>query len=267
MRPVRSRPRLRRAALATAGGLTAALAIVPVLLLGVWSFARAWYWPSLGPRQWSLRAWRYVLAPSSEIFESLLLSLGIALAVSLLAVLVSLPAARALALFEFPGKKAVLFLLLLPVLAPPLAAAMGLHSLFLRYGLADTVAGVILVHLVPAAPYATLMLMGNFAAFDTDWEAQARTLGASRLAVWRYVTLPAIAPGLAVAAAFAFLVSWGQYLTTLFIGGGRVMTLPLSLVVFQRSGDEALAAAVSVVFLVPAVGVFTVVARHVKDYA
>lgn len=267
MKPIHSRPGLRRVALVAGGVATTALALVPLALLIVWSFARAWYWPALSPREWTLRAWDYVVSPSSEIFYSLVLSLGIALAVTLLAVLVSLPAARALALFHFPGKKVVLFLLLLPVISPPLAAAMGVHALFLRYGLADSIAGVILVHLVPAVPYATLMLMGSFSAFDTDWEAQARTLGASPAAVWRHVTLPAIAPGLAVAAAFAFLVSWGQYLTTLFIGGGRVTTLPLTLVVFQRSGDDAITAAVSIVFLIPAVAVFAAVARHLKSYA
>ena len=67
------------------------------------------------------------------------------------------------------------------------------------------------------------------------------------------MTIPAIRPGLAVAGAFAFLISWSQYLSTLIIGGGRVQTLPLSLVAFQRSGDESIAAALSLLFLAPAV--------------
>ena len=48
------------------------------------------------------------------------------------------------------------------------------------------------------------MLAGAFANFDTDWEAQARTLGAGPWSVWTRVTLPALAPAVAVAAAFAF---------------------------------------------------------------
>jgi putative spermidine/putrescine transport system permease protein len=253
--------------LASAGGGVAVLALAPIALLLVQSFGRGWFWPALLPREWSGRAWQYVLSPVSDVFPSLMSSAGIALAVTALAVLIALPAARALALHRFRGRAVVLFLLLLPVLAPPLASAMGVHSLFVRYGLTDTLIGVILVHLIPAAPYATLMLMGSFAAFDVDAEAQARTLGASAFAVWRHITLPAIAPGLAVAAAFAFLVSWSQYLTTLFIGGGRVMTLPLTLVVFQRSGDEAITAALSLVFLAPAVIVFSAVARELRGHA
>jgi putative spermidine/putrescine transport system permease protein len=105
---------------------------------------------------------------------------------------------------------------------------MGLHTIFVYTGLADTIVGVILVHLIPSAPYAILMLTVSFTRLDPDLEAQARTLGASSFEVMRFVTLPAIAPGLAVAGSFAFLISWSQYLLTLFIGGGRVLTLPLA---------------------------------------
>jgi putative spermidine/putrescine transport system permease protein len=243
---------------------TAGLALIPIALLVLWSFARGWYWPQLLPREYSLRAWKYLASPSAGVIDALSMSLSIALIVTALALLVALPAARALALREFKGKKAVLFILLLPVLAPSISSAMGVHALFLRYGLEDTLLGVILGHLIPAVPYCTLMLAGSFSNFDQDWEAQARTLGASPLAVWRYVTLPAIAPGLAVAAVFAFLISWSQYLTTLLIGGGRVMTLPLLLVAFQRGGDEAVTAAISLVFLAPALVVFTTIARIMK---
>jgi putative spermidine/putrescine transport system permease protein len=242
------------------------LALGPPLLLAVRSFAGGWYWPALVPRAWSARAWAYVFSPSSEVFSSLVLSVGLAAAVTLLALAAAVPGGRALALCRFRGKRAVLLLLLLPVLAPPVASVMGVHAWFVRLGLADTVAGVLLVHLVPAVPYATLMLMGSFTALDPDREAQARTLGAGPVAVWRAVTLPAIAPGLAVAGAFAFMVSWSQYLTTLFIGGGRVVTLPLALVVFQRGGDEAVTAALSLVFLAPAVAVFLLVSRHLAPH-
>jgi putative spermidine/putrescine transport system permease protein len=243
---------------------TAGLALIPIALLALWSFARGWYWPLLFPPNYSLRAWEYLISPTAGVIDALSMSIFISLTVTALALVVALPAARALALREFRGKRVVLFILLLPVFAPSISSAMGVHALFLRYGLEDTVFGVILGHLIPTVPYCTLMLAGSLANFDQDWEAQARTLGASPLAVWRYVTLPAIAPGLAVAAVFAFLISWSQYLTTLLIGGGRIMTLPLMLVAFQRGGDEAVTAAISLVFLAPAVVVFATVARVLK---
>lgn len=245
--------------------ILAALALGPLLLLLVWSLARGWYWPALWPREWNWRAWAYVVSPSADLLAGLGRSLSLALCVVVLSLAVALPAARVLAWREFAGKRAVLFALLLPVLAPPLAALMGVHSLFLRLGLADTWLGVVLVHLIPAVPYATLMLASSFSRLDPDLEAQARTLGASRWSVWRYVTAPALAPGLAVAASFAFLISWSQYLSTLLVGGGRIFTLPLALVAFQRSGDEAVTAALSLVFLTPTLFLFAAVARFLQQ--
>lgn len=254
----------------TLGRVAALLAIIglaamPLLLLATRSLAQSWYWPALLPAVWSLRAWRYIFSPTAEVLPALAASAGIALVVTLLAVMVALPAARVLAWQEFRGKHAVIFALLLPVLTPPLAATMGVHSLFLRYGLTDTALGVVFIHLISTVPYATLMLTGSFSRFDPDYEAQARTLGAGAFSVWRFVTFPAIAPGLAVAASFAFLISWSQYLTTLLIGGGRILTLPLILVGFQRGGDDAIAAALSLVFLAPAAIVAFSVARFLKE--
>jgi len=144
---------------------------------------------------------------------------------------------------------------------------MGVHGMFLRFGLTETVTGVILVHLIPAVPYTILMLTGSFTRFDPDWEAQARTLGAGTLSVWRYVTLPAIAPGLALAGVFAFLISWSQYLFTVLIGGGQVITLPLILVTFQRGSDEAITAALALVYLAPTVLVFVLMAKYMRRHA
>jgi putative spermidine/putrescine transport system permease protein len=243
---------------------TVGLALLPIQFFVVESFAQSWFWPSLIPGRWSARSWAYVLSNDSGVFAAAGASLVIGVAVSILALAVALPAARAVAWYDFPGKRLLLFLLLLPVLAPPLAAAMGVHGVFLRNGLVETTTGVILAHLIPAVPYAILMLSGSFSRLDPDLEAQARTLGASRLAVLRFVTFPAIAPGLAVAAAFAFLISWSQYQLTILIGGGRVLTLPVTLVSFQRGGNEAITAALSLVFLLPPLAVFLAVSRYLR---
>lgn len=256
---------MRKAAPFLTLAIVALLAVAPVGMLGVWSLARGWYWPAILPREWSWRAWAYVMSPASGVASALGLSLGIAIVVMVVSVIVALPAARALAYHDFRGKQSFLFLILLPVLSPPLASAMGVHSLFLRYGLTDSVTAVILVHLIPAVPYATLVLMTSFLRFDREFESQARTLGASTRAVWLNVTLPAILPGLVTAASFTFLISWSQYLLTLLIGGGRVQTLPLELVAFQRGGDEAVASALSLVFLTPALIAFLMASRKMGE--
>ncbi|MGE0862930.1 MAG: ABC transporter permease [Vicinamibacterales bacterium] len=243
----------------------AALAIGPLALLAIASVSRNWYWPALLPEEWSWRGWDYLVSEGAGVGAALGRSLGIATAVAIVAVATAWPAARVLAFEEFRGKRLVLFALLLPVLTPPLAAAMGIHAVFLQAGLADSMVGVMLVHLIPAVPYATLMLTGSFVNFDRTLEDQARTLGATPWAVWTRVTLPVMRPGILVAATFAFLVSWSQYLLTLIIGGGRVITMPLLLVAFQRAGDDAVSAAMAIVLIAPTLVLFTLVARHLKE--
>src|SRR5262245_23219733 len=243
----------------------AGFALIPLGVVLVGSVASRWYWPALLPGELTFRAWSYVFSGSGGIGNALVTSTALALVVSGLAVALALPVARALALHTFRGKRAVLFALLLPLLAPPLAAAMGLYTVFLRTGLADSFLGVVLVHLIPAVPYATLVLTGTFSGFDPDWEAQARTLGARPWSMWTRITLPAIAPGLALAAILAFVVSWSQYVLTLLVGGGRVLTVPLVLVAFQRGGDEAVAAALSIVFVAPVLLLFVLTARLFVD--
>jgi len=243
----------------------ATLALFPLFILAVQSLARLWLWPALLPPSWSLRAWGDTFRASSGVLPALANSLAIASTVSVLSLFIATPAARTLAFGRFRLKSLFLYVLFLPILAPPLAAAMGLHVVFLRLGLAGDITGVVLVHLIPAIPYATLLLVGSFTRLDTDLEAQARTLGATPLVVLRRVTIPLLAPGLAVAASFTFLISWSQYILTLLIGGGQVLTLPLALVAAQRSGDQALAASICLLFLAPTGFLFLLVGRWLRE--
>jgi putative spermidine/putrescine transport system permease protein len=244
-------------------GLVLALwLILPLVPLAVWSFAHGWRFPNLLPQEWSLGAWRYALQARSGVLESLALTTLIALATTALAALVGVPAGRALGLYDFRGKRLVLLLVLAPAIVPGIAVALGLHGVFLRLGLTGTVTGVILSHLIPVIPYMTLIMTAVFSGFDTDLEAQARSLGARPLQVFRHVTLPTILPGLITGALFAFLVSWSQYLLTLVIGGGRVQTLPLTLFAFASSGRNDMTGAIALIYILPGVLILALTARR-----
>jgi putative spermidine/putrescine transport system permease protein len=227
--------------------------LLPIVPLIFWSFARNWFFPDLLPQAWGLDAWRYVISPTSRVGEGLVTSTMLALTVVLLSMVVGLPAARVLGMERFRGKQMVEWLIMLPIIVPTLVVAMGIQIVFIRYGLADTFGGVVLVHLVPALPYFVLVMSAVFANYSTELEETARTLGASPLRTFRHVTLPAIFPGLVVASLFTFLVSWSQYITTVLIGGGRVITLPMVLFPFISSASHARAAAISIVFVLPAI--------------
>lgn len=223
--------------------------LVPIVL---WSVARGWFFPDLLPVP-DLTAWSRVADPATGIAAAFGTGLVVALMATALAMAAGIPAGWALGVHDVPGRRVLELLIAAPAVVPGIAVAMGLHAVFLRLGLGGSIAGVALVHAVMALPYTVLVLSAVFAGHDPAYEAQARTLGAGRLQVIRHVTLPMIAPGLAVAAAFAFLVSWSQYATTLLIGAGRVPTLPLQLMQFHASGRLDVVGVVAVLTVLPGV--------------
>lgn len=241
-----------------AGGL-----VLPLLPLLVWSVAHGWRFPDLLPRETSGRAWALALSTGSGVLHSFALTTGIALATTLAAALVGIPAGRALGLIRFRGKALVLLLLLAPAVLPGIAVVFGLHGILLRLGLTGTIAGVVLAHLVPVLPYMTLIMAAAFARFDPAFEDQARMLGATPFQTFRSVTLPAILPGLLTGAAFAFLVSWSQYLLTLAIGGGRVQTLPLLLFSQASAGRNDVTSAIALLYILPGLLILIITSRQI----
>lgn len=236
--------------------------VLPLVPLAIWSFARGWRFPNLLPNAWTFDAWAYTISDSSGVLDSLWLTLWIAVCTTGLSILIGVPAGRALGMHRFRGKAVVELILLAPIIVPGIAVALGLHGVFIALGLTNSVGGVILVHLIPTLPYMTLVMAGIFANHDPAFEQQARSLGASPWQTFRFVTLPAILPGLVVGGLFAFLVSWSQYVLTLVIGGGRVVTLPLLLFNFATSGRNDITGAIGMIYILPGVLILMLTARH-----
>ena len=237
---------------------------IPFASFAISAFSRQWFYPQLVPNTWSLAAWQRIFSARSQVPKALLNSVVIAVAVTLASVAIGLPAARALGMYQFRGKRALEFLIFVPTMVPPLAVGMGLSVNFLRLGLGGTLLGVALAHLVPVLPYVVLTLAGVFANYDPRYEEQARTLGARPPAVFRYIMFPAILPGLVVSGLFAFLISWSQYTLTLLIGGGRIIALPVLLFSSVPGGDNANIAAQSLLFVGPAVLILLMTSRYLS---
>jgi putative spermidine/putrescine transport system permease protein len=228
--------------------------VLPLLPLVLWSFARGWRFPGLLPGEWTLAAWQQALSPASGVPEGLGVTLLVAALATLLAVLAGVPAGRALGLYRFRGRTLVEMMILAPLIVPGIAVALGLHAVFLRLGLTNSLAGVVLVHLIPTLPYMTLVMAAVFAGHDPALRWQA----------FRHVTLPAILPGLVTGALFAFLVSCSQYVLTLMIGGGRVVTLPLILYAYAGAGRDDLAAATGLLSVLPGLLILVFTARFLS---
>lgn len=240
-------------------GLAAAGVLLPLLVLAVWCFTERWAWPDLLPQVLSLRGLGEVLQDQGLLIlhSSILLSA----AAAVLAVAVGILTARAVIYYRFPGRDLLLFSSMLPLIVPTTVFGMGVHLLLIRAGLSDTVAGVLLVHVICALPYTVSLMTDSTRAVGKKLEEQARVLGASGLRAFWLITMPALLPAALAASAMAYIVSFSQYFLTLLIGGGNVRTFTVIMVPYLQNGDRTLAAGYSMLFLVVTLLVFILFRR------
>lgn len=224
--------------------------IAPVAIFLLYAFSRRWFYPQLLPTEWTVQPFIERIS-NPKTTSALWESLKIAMLVTGTSLLIAYPAARSLGLHALPGKTILLLLLFLPTVVPPIATGMGLNILFLKLGLAGSIPGVALVHLIPILPYTVFALTGVFARYDPFYEYQALVLGAGRIRIFFTITLPMILPGLAVAALFAFLISWSDYLLTLMIGSGKIITMPILLFSNAASGNPTTISVLALLFVAP----------------
>lgn len=232
------------------------LPLVPILL---WAFANRWPFPDLLPQQWGLDGVRSGLAAGAP--HAFVVSTAIGLAVAAIATPAGALAARALASGRLPFPRLIEAVLFAPLVLPAFAVAMGLDVLVLRARVPSPLA-VVAVLSVAAIPYTTYLMRVAFGAYDIGFEEEARTLGASRLTVLLRVQIPLLAPALSGAAFLAFLVGWSDYVVTLLIGGGQLVTVPILVGSFAAgTGNDAVVAALSLAAVVPPLILLVVVAR------
>lgn len=227
-------------------------ALSPLGLLLLASVGRDWFFPVLWPGSVTMESWQDATRAGGRMAAALGTSLALAVATGLVSAAVGWPIGRAMADLRGWRRHIGAAAAFLPVAAPPVALATGLHLSALAVGVGGTLGGVLLSHLVPAAGYAALFFLGVFTIFDRRIEDEARTLGAgSGTVLWR-VTMPMLRRQLGEAFLLGFLVSWAQVATTLVIGGGRVRTLPLEVFAYLQAGQDRYAATGALLLVIPA---------------
>ncbi len=238
----------------------------PLIVLVIWSFTKRWPWPCMFPKAFGIRSFQYMISPGSNTLQVLIGSIWLSIVVTLITLLISIPAARALGIYHFKGKKLFKMAILAPIIVPPVATGMGIHVAFIKMGLVNTFMGVVLVHLIPCLPYGVRILTNTFEITGKSMEMQAKVLGASGLQAFFYITLPLIAPGLMAASSLVFIVSFSQYFLTFLIGGGNVITFSMMMFPYIQSGDRMMASAYSLVFVLTIFVLLIVMEKIVKRY-
>lgn len=231
------------------GGLLFLWILLPLVPLLLWSAAADWRAPAVLPASFSAGGLNALWAP--EVLSAAATSLGLAVSVAVPATILGALAAFAVRGLPSGWARTVEAVLLAPLAIPPFALVMGSNVLLLAARV-PAFPAVVLVLTVTALPYTVFIFRAALAAYDEQFEEVARTLGAPTRRIITRVRIPLLARATARAAFLAFLVGWGDYITTLLVGGGSMLTLPLVLgSAASATGNEQLTAALSLAMIVP----------------
>jgi len=213
------------------------------------------------------------LLTDANVAEALRLSLVCATTATVISLVLGVPLAWVLARVRAPGMTLLRALVTLPLVLPPVVGGVALLLAFGRQGvlgrlleswtgitLPFTTAGVVVAETFVAMPFLVVTVEGAFRAADRGYEEAAATLGASRLGVFRRVTLPMVAPSLGAGAVLCWARALGEFGATITFAGsfpGQTQTMPLTVYLALESDPEA-AIALSLVLLVVSVVILAV---------
>jgi arabinogalactan oligomer / maltooligosaccharide transport system permease protein len=192
-------------------------------------------------------------------------SLVVALATTVVGVVVSCTAAYALSRFRFPGRKAGLTTFLVVQMFPATLLLLPLYVILDKLGLLNSLVGLVLVYSTTAIPFCVWTLKGYFDTLPRELEEAARIDGASTWMIFRKIMLPLARPGIAVTALFSFMTAWNEFImASTFMTDESKYTLPVLIQssVGQFSADWGLFAAGAVVTSIPVMVAFYVLQKY-----
>ncbi|PWC43445.1 ABC transporter permease subunit [Azospirillum sp. TSO22-1] len=195
--------------------------------VGVNSFATRWlgtWFPAGYTTRWYFSAW-----DEFQLWDVLLVTMEVVLAVVVLSLLLGVPAAYALARREFSGKKLLTLLFVLPLLVPPITYGIPLATVLYQVHLAGTMTGVILANLVPTVPFVILVMTPFIEQIDPRLESAARVFGANTFKVFAYVLVPLLAPGMLAAGLLVLVRTVAMFELTFLTAGPSSQTLVVAL--------------------------------------
>ncbi|MEV1202023.1 carbohydrate ABC transporter permease [Microbispora rosea] len=193
-------------------------------------------------------------------------SLVIALGTTVLSIGLGIPLGYALSRFSFWGKAVVTVLLLFTQMLPEALMVVPLFSLFRRFGLLDSLAGLILVNSAFVLPIVALILKGAIDGIPRALEESARVDGARPLTVLTRINVPLIAPSIAATAVIAFFHAWNEYVfavTFIFTPGKQPASVGIANFIGELGTPIQTVMAVAFMFTLPAVVFYLFAQRHV----
>lgn len=238
----------RRLLLLAIGALTVFFLIAPTLVVVPMSFTASQSL-TFPPEGFSLR-WYAKMLTDPQWSTGFANSGQVAFLTAILSTVLGTLAALGMLRGRFPGKNAVNTLVLSPLIVPVIIIAIGMFTVFVRWKIAGTAIGLVLAHTALAVPFVIVNVGTSLRTMDRNLELAAMNLGADPVRTFFRITFPIILPGVFAGALFAFLTSWDEVVTAIFLTTARFRTLPAEMWEQVRQVVDPTVAAVATTLLV-----------------
>jgi len=153
-------------------------------------------------------------------------SLQIAPVATLLSVTFGTLAAIGLSQPHVPFRRAIMAILISPMIVPLIISAAGMYFFYSRIGLQGTYLGVVLAHAALGIPFVIITVTATLVGFDRSLTRAAANMGANPVTTFFRVQMPLILPGVISGGLFAFITSFDEVVVVLFVGSAGQKTLP-----------------------------------------
>jgi len=164
-------------------------------------------------------------------------SLTVTIVVTVLAMIIGVPAAYAISRLSFRGRSLMARSVVITYLVPASVLFIPLFQVLSELGLIDRLEGLVVAYLIFTVPFSAWMMMGYMLDIPVELDEAALVDGCNRLQSLIYIMLPLVLPALAVVALFAFTNSWNEFLYAMvFIGRDSQKTFTVGLIGLAR-GD------------------------------
>jgi len=222
--------------------------MAPVVVVVASSFTASDYL-AVPPKGFSLK-WFTAVFENPDYITAFKTSLMLAMVSTIGSVAIGCAAAYALIRRVVPAANTIASLLMAPMAFPGVVIGIALLQYFAKLGLQGSILGLLLAHTLISVPYSLRSIMANLVGIDAELESAAMTLGATRWAAFRLVTLPLLSQGMVAAGLFSFVTSFDDVSTTVFLLGSEHMTLPVKIFSAIEYGVDPSVAALSTLLIV-----------------
>jgi len=175
---------------------------------------------------------------TSDIAHGTLNSILVASTVTILTLLVAVPAGYAFSRVTFRFRNQLSFFALISQMAPPIGLIIPYFFILSRTGMLDSYTGLIVIHMTLTVPFSIWLMITYFQDLPVSLEESAAIDGASPFAAFIRVILPTAWGGVAVTAIFAFIESWNEFLYAVILTGSRTKTVPVAIFSFLTTEES-----------------------------